>query len=72
MPESLTIYQSYLLRLWQEDGHAMWHCSAQSIQTKEVTHFADLDSLFTYLAAQTTSTRSADRRLRRKDDLYAK
>lgn len=59
MPEPLAKYQSYLLRLWQDGPHAMWRGSAQCIQTSEIVHFADLDSLFTFLAAQTTSLASA-------------
>lgn len=59
MPEPLAKYQSYLLRLWQDGPHAMWRGSAQSIQTSEIVHFADLDSLFAFLATQTTSPPSA-------------
>lgn len=68
MPEPLAKYQSYLLRLWQDSRRAMWRCSAQSIQTGKIVHFADLDSLFTFLAAQTTSPPSANDCLGRQDD----
>lgn len=68
MPEPLAKYQSYLLRLWQDSRHAMWRGSAQSIQTSEIVHFADLDSLFTFLATQTTSPPSANHCLGREDD----
>ena len=46
-------YQSYLLRLWQDNPQAMWHATAQSIKTNEIVHFADLESLYRFLAAQT-------------------
>jgi hypothetical protein len=42
-------YRSYLLRLWQDHPRAMWRASAQCVQTNEITHFADLDNLFTFL-----------------------
>lgn len=46
-------YHSYLLRLWQDSPQAVWRASAQSIQTNEIMHFADLDALFTFLWQQT-------------------
>jgi hypothetical protein len=68
MFDPLAKYQSYLLRLWQDGSHAMWRCSAQSIQTSEIVHFTDLDSLFAFLAAQTTSALSVNGAQERKDD----
>jgi len=68
MPEPLAKYQSYLLRLWQDGPHAMWRGSAQSIQTSEIVHFSDLDSLFTFLAAQTTSPPSITGAQRHADE----
>ena len=53
MPDSLTTYHSYVVRIWQASPHALWRCSVQCIQTREIIHFADLDSLFHFLAAQT-------------------
>jgi hypothetical protein len=47
------MYQSYLLRLWQDSPHSLWRASAQSINTHEIVYFADLDTLFTFLTAQT-------------------
>ena len=61
MHESITKYQSYLLRLWQESPRALWHASAQSVQTGEMLHFADLDTLVTFLWGQTTITHLVDR-----------
>ncbi|MCB0063543.1 MAG: hypothetical protein KDE19_15580 [Caldilineaceae bacterium] len=55
MSESLTAYQSYVIRLWQDSPSTVWHCSVQCIQTKEIIHFADLDGLFLFLATQTTT-----------------
>jgi|GEM_PF-1105512 len=47
-----TLYQSYLVRLWQAHMHATWRASAQHIQTGETMHFATLDSLYAFLQAQ--------------------
>ena len=55
MNEPMATYQSYLVRLWRDSLHAMWRASAQSVQTHEIVHFADLDALFIFLGAQTTS-----------------
>ena len=55
MNEPIAIYQSYLVRLWQDSPHALWRASAQCVQTREILHFADLDTLFTFLWAQTAS-----------------
>lgn len=46
-------YQSYLVRLWQAHTHATWRVSVQHIQTGEMMHFASLDSLYSFLQAQT-------------------
>ena len=55
MHESAAKYQSYLVRLWQDDPYALWRATAQHVQTRETVHFADLDALFTFLWAQTVS-----------------
>lgn len=55
MHESTTKYHSYLLRLWQDGPHALWHVSVQSVQSREIVHFADLEDLSAFLWAQTTS-----------------
>ncbi|MFN8487411.1 MAG: hypothetical protein U0350_07440 [Caldilineaceae bacterium] len=48
-------YHSYLVRLWQDDTQTTWRALAQSVQTGETIHFADLESLFAFLQAQTLS-----------------
>jgi hypothetical protein len=53
MNEPIATYQSYLVRLWQDSPRAGWRASAQSIQTREIVHFADLDALCTFLWART-------------------
>lgn len=53
-------YRSYLLRLWQDHPRAMWRASAQCVQTNEITHFADLDNLFTFLWKQTAIQLTAE------------
>ncbi|MFN8493338.1 MAG: hypothetical protein U0350_37415 [Caldilineaceae bacterium] len=68
MPESMAKYQSYVVRLWHDSRHVLWRASAQSIQTHEISHFADLDSLFTFLMAQTIHPQADDRVPGRKED----
>lgn len=51
MPEKQPSQQSYLLRLWQED--ARWRASLQNVATNERFGFADFQSLFLFLQAQT-------------------
>lgn len=53
------LYHSYLVRLWQDDSQLPWRALAQSIQTGETIHFADLPSLFAFLQAQTTNEQPA-------------
>ena len=53
MHESKAKYHSYLLRLWQDSDHALWHASAQCVQSNETVYFADLEDLMAFLWAQT-------------------
>ncbi len=48
-------YQSYLVRLWRSGADGMWRVSAQQVQSGETLRFANLESLFTYLQAQTST-----------------
>ena len=50
---NLNSYQAYLVRIWQDGDQAAWRASAQSVQNGEIVRFANLDRLFTFLAAQT-------------------
>ena len=45
-------YESFLLRLWESDeaSQLVWRASLESTDTGERRGFADLDSLFAYLA----------------------
>ena len=60
MNQPSTKYQSYVLRLWQDSPHLLWHASIQSVQTSDILHFADIDALFHFLWEQITITHSAD------------
>ncbi len=53
MHESTPKYHSYLLRIWQDGEHALWHASAQCVQSQQVVHFADLEEIAPFLWAQT-------------------
>lgn len=48
-------YLSYLLRLWQAsvDGELVWRASLESPHTGERLGFADVESLFAFLDAET-------------------
>jgi hypothetical protein len=46
-------YHSFLVRLWQDERQMPWRALAQSVQTGETICFADLESLFAFLQAQT-------------------
>jgi hypothetical protein len=48
------MYHSYLLRLWRSSqSNAVWRASLESAQSGERRGFADLESLFVFLEAQT-------------------
>ena len=47
-------YQAYLIRLWQDSFQTGWRASAQSVQSGEITRFATLEALFTFLQSQTS------------------
>ena len=50
----LSIYQSYLLRLWRvKEGEEGWRASLESAQTGERKGFATLDALFDYVRSRT-------------------
>ncbi|MFN8469314.1 MAG: hypothetical protein U0X20_27405 [Caldilineaceae bacterium] len=51
-PAFSATYQSYLVRLWQDGPAGAWRASTECVQTRAVTHFADLDALFVFLWAQ--------------------
>jgi hypothetical protein len=53
-------YHAYLMRLWQAGADGTWRLSLQCVQTGEKLHFASLESLFTYLQAQTAADDIAD------------
>jgi hypothetical protein len=44
-------YRSYLVRLWRSNPHSPLRATIQSVQTGAITHFADLPSLFGFLAS---------------------
>ena len=51
MVEIKTIYRSYLLRLWREDGTgAVWRAMLESVaEPGRQQHFKDIESLMAYL-----------------------
>ena len=55
-------YQAFLVRLWQDGKDSLWRGSAQSVQTGEVTRFANLTELFAFLDVQTGEEPAAESR----------
>ena len=51
MTAPLVRYQSFLLRIWQDNPQAICHASVLCVQTGSMNHFADLDSLYAFLTA---------------------
>lgn len=49
-------YCAYMVRLWQDGPQAPWRASAQATHGGDIVRFADLDALFAFLLAQTTSS----------------
>lgn len=47
------VYRSYLLRLWHGGAQAPWRASIQEVTTGEVTHFASIQALLAFIAAET-------------------
>ena len=63
MSEEPAMYLSYLLRLWRSSqSNAVWRASLESAQSGERRAFADLESLFAFLEAQTGADGRADAR----------
>ncbi len=64
MPEEAQDYRSYLLRIWRtsSQSNAVWRASLESAQTGERRAFADLESLFAFLEAQTDADARRDAR----------
>lgn len=57
------LYRSYLVRLWRSHAQAPLRASAQCVQTGVTTHFASLESLFSFLETHgvTLATPDEDR-----------
>ena len=49
------IYRSYLLRLWQGGAQAPWRASIQEVSSGEITHFASIEALLAFIAAETST-----------------
>ena len=60
MKQATDSYQSYLLRLWQEecDGTPIWRASLESVQTRERWGFVDVAEVFAFLDQQIQATKN--------------
>jgi hypothetical protein len=63
------MYQSFMVRLWREDGQAMDQVliSAESIQSGELRHFETLTMLLDYLRDSAETSNDAGRDLSKSD-----
>ncbi|NJM40209.1 MAG: hypothetical protein HC853_05320 [Anaerolineae bacterium] len=50
--DSYHSYHSFLVRLWRQAPDAPWRASAQSVQSGQARHFADMNALFQFLGSQ--------------------
>ena len=48
-----TTYQSYLLRIWQEQDYGTWRASLTNVATRECQAFSNITTLYTFLHEQT-------------------
>ena len=49
------VHRSYLLRLWRGDAPSAWRASLQDVTSGEITHFANIQGLLTFIIALTES-----------------
>jgi len=54
MQEQTFHYQSYLLRIWQDDLNGEWHATLQDVFSDECYSFATLTALYANLAELTS------------------
>ena len=52
MPDSRSLYRSYLLRLRCDGADSTWLASVQDVLTNEIRHFAQLEELWAFLQAE--------------------
>lgn len=57
MSTNLSLYQSYLLRLWRESINGEWRASLQNVSTGQCRYFASLSQLCNFLEETTRSPR---------------
>ena len=55
-----TNYQSYLLRIWQDNQFGTWRASLTNISTREWQAFPDINYLFSFLHEQTSNSMELD------------
>jgi len=48
-----TTYQSYLLRIWQENELGTWRASVTNVATRECHAFSNIATLYKFLHEQT-------------------
>ncbi len=53
MSTNLSLYQSYLLRLWRESINGEWRASLQNVSTGQCRYFASLSQLCNFLEETT-------------------
>jgi hypothetical protein len=53
-------YHSYLLRLWREGAQGTWRGSLQDTATGQVSYFASVESLYSFLLASIESEQTPE------------
>lgn len=56
-------YQSYLLRIWQDNELGNWRASLTNISTREWQAFPNIVNLFSYLEDQTREIEEKDMKI---------
>lgn len=52
-------YRSYLVRFWQSTEQGCWRASAQCVQTGQILHFSDVESLLRFLQTEVSTVKEA-------------
>jgi hypothetical protein len=67
MKSSQIHYQSYLLRLWHTEDPAIWRIMLEEISTHQRYGFADLESCFAFIKAQTHGGKGQEARSKKQE-----
>ena len=49
---SVTLIESYLVRLWRDSVNSPWRATVHKVRTRETCHFAHPEDLWAYFVAE--------------------